>query len=274
MLIRGSTPPGNTWFHVCCGAATALDTFGTDYTSRCGLNLHLIIGDTMTLFRRQTQTPKRDMLENIENDVSRTRELIHRHALSPRVMEAMAFIPRHEFVPGELADSAYINAPLPIGCGQTISQPFIVALMTDLLRPQPSDVVLEIGTGCGYQTAILASLVKFVYTVELIPGLAASARDRLERLGCDNVVVQCGDGYSGWSERAPFDGIIVTAAAPHIPPPLIQQLKVGAELVIPVGEPQRSQELIVATKGQDGKVQSESVLDVAFVPLRRSASRH
>ena len=164
---------------------------------------------------------------------------------------------------------AYDNTPLPIEAGQTISQPLIVALMTDLLDPQPSDVVLEVGTGSGYQAAVLAGLVRHVYSVEIVAQLAASAADVLDRLGYDNVTVRAGDGYAGWPEHAPFDAIIVTAAAPEIPAPLLEQLKPGGKLVIPVGGEYDAQDLLLIEMGETGEVTRRSVLPVRFVPLTR-----
>lgn len=184
-----------------------------------------------------------------------------------RVLEAMAEVPRHLFVPDASAGLAYGDFPLPIEEGQTISQPYIVALMTDLLGCGGGDRVLEIGTGSGYQAAVLSRLVDWVYSLEIIPQLASDATERLARLGYPNVSVRCGDGHLGWPEAAPFDGILVTAAAPTIPPALVAQLRSGARLVIPVGQPYAHQELLLLEKGQDGAVQVTDVLAVAFVPL-------
>lgn len=208
-----------------------------------------------------------DMIAAIEEDVRATRGYLGREALDRRVMQAMARVPRERFLPAELAPYAYCNRPLPIDCGQTISQPFIVALMTDLLQPDPDDVVLEIGTGSCYQAAVLSLLVRQVYTVEVIPELARNAEERLRRLGYANVEVRAADGYYGWPEHAPYDGIIVTAAAPQVPEPLIAQLRPGGHLVIPVGLPRSHQELLVVDKAPDGGVERRSVLPVAFVPL-------
>jgi protein-L-isoaspartate(D-aspartate) O-methyltransferase len=183
-------------------------------------------------------------------------------------MAAMENVPRNEFVPGSYGDAAFDNGPLPIGHGQTISQPYIVALMTDLLELEADDTVLEIGTGSGYQTAILSQLCKQVYTIEYVPALADIAKARLERLGYDNVQSMTGNGYDGWPEHAPYDGIIVTAAASHIPKPLIEQLKPGGRLVIPVGRPHRYQELTVVEKDENGEIDIREVLGVAFVPLQ------
>jgi len=192
-----------------------------------------------------------------------------RTGLAPAVVSVLAKVPRHEFVPPSQADSAYENRPLPIGHGQTISQPYIVALMTDLLEVRPGDVVLEVGTGSGYQAAVLAELAERVYTIEIVEPLAREARARLERLGVRNVVTRVGDGYAGWPERAPFDGIMVTAAPDHVPPALIEQLKPGGRLVIPVGETGTGQSLMIIEKAGDGSVTTRNVLPVRFVPLTR-----
>jgi protein-L-isoaspartate(D-aspartate) O-methyltransferase len=186
------------------------------------------------------------------------------------VLDAMRNIPRHEFVPERHAASAYDNSPLPIGYGQTISQPYMVAEMTRLLDLDPSDRVLEIGTGSGYQAAVLAEFTPHVYTVEIVEPLAESARKRLHRLGYDVVRVRHGDGYYGWQQHAPFDGIIVTCAAGQIPPPLVQQLAPGGRMVIPVGPVYATQSLMLVTKDEQGRVHSRSLMAVRFVPLRRT----
>lgn len=210
------------------------------------------------------------MLTDIDRELRYTRDYIGQDAFSERVMTALAQVPRHYFVPPELQEAAYDNGPLPIGHGQTISQPYIVALMTDLLRPRPDDVVLEVGTGSGYQTAVLARLVRQVYSLEIVAALATAASARLHRLGCHNVEVHHSDGYAGWPEHAPYDGIIVTAAAPYIPTALITQLKAGARLVIPVGDTGGPQDLLVVEKEADGVITQHTVLPVAFVPLVKS----
>jgi protein-L-isoaspartate(D-aspartate) O-methyltransferase len=179
----------------------------------------------------------------------------------------MGAIPRHEFVPKGERSNAYQDRPLPIGHGQTISQPYIVALMTELLELNPDDVVLEVGTGSGYQAAVLSPLCREVYTIEIVPALAEQAKANLERLGFANVTVRLGDGYYGWPQHAPFDAIIVTAAASHVPPPLIQQLKPGGRMVIPVGGPFFVQQLIMVEKAADGSVSTRHLLPVRFVPL-------
>jgi protein-L-isoaspartate(D-aspartate) O-methyltransferase len=207
------------------------------------------------------------MLNDIEMEILLTRHLIGKNSFDDRVMAAMERVPRHKFLPEDLRYCAYDNGPAPIGSGQTISQPYIVALMSDLLNTKPSDIILEIGTGSGYQAAILSQLVQQVYSIEIIEDLAIEAGKRLNKLGYKNIEVRNDDGYSGWPEHAPYDGVIVTAAAPHIPQPLIDQLRTGARLVIPVGLPYSHQELMVVEKKADGEIVTRRVLGVAFVPL-------
>jgi protein-L-isoaspartate(D-aspartate) O-methyltransferase len=190
-----------------------------------------------------------------------------RGVTDPRVLEAMQAVPRHLFVPEALRDVAYGDHPLPIGHGQTISQPYIVAVMTELLDPRPEDTVLEIGTGSGYQAAVLATLVRHVYTIEIVEPLAESARKRLAELGYDNVTVITGDGHRGHPEKSPYDGIIVTAAPERVPQPLLDQLRVGAKLVIPVGAYLQDLEVI---ERSDSGYETRSVLAVRFVPMTRS----
>jgi len=190
-----------------------------------------------------------------------------RPSLDPRVIAAMEKVPRHLYVPADMQRNAYDNRPLPIGHGQTISQPYIVALMTDLLRVKPGDVVFELGTGSGYQAAVLAELVNQVYTIEIIPPLAKQADERLVKLGYRNIRVKIADGYYGWEEQAPFDAIIVTASAGHIPPSLVKQLKRGGRMVIPVGAPFMVQDLMLVEKQADGSITSRSILPVSFVPV-------
>ena len=213
-----------------------------------------------------------DMLRDIEREVAYTRHEIGRDAFAPQVMAAMAAVPREQFVPESGRHLAFANGPLAIGHGQTISQPYIVALMTDLLAPRPQDTILEVGTGSGYQAAVLAQLARQVYSVEIIAALATAAGQRLARLGYANVSVRQADGFHGWPEHAPYDGIVVTAAAPQVPPPLVEQLKPGARLVIPVGMPGGVQELKVVEKDADGSITSRNILLVAFVPLTRAAT--
>ncbi len=187
-----------------------------------------------------------------------------------RVLEAMSRVPRHEYVPVAYGAFAYNRTPLPIEFEQTISQPYIVALMTELVQPEPDDRILEIGTGSGYQAAVAAELVSEVYSIEIIPELARSAADRLERLGVSNVVVRAGDGYLGWPEQSPFDGILVTAGAEHIPEPLVEQLRPGARMIIPVGDSLSFQILRVVEKLPGGEVEIRDNIAVRFVPFRRN----
>jgi protein-L-isoaspartate(D-aspartate) O-methyltransferase len=196
-------------------------------------------------------------------------QIAARDVKDPRVLAAMREVPRHLFVPADQQSSAYDDRPLPIGYGQTISQPYIVALMTELARPKATDRALEIGTGTGYQAAILSRLVAEVYSIEIVEPLAAEARTRLARLGYTNVTSRTGDGYGGWPEKAPFDLIVVTAAPDHVPPPLVAQLKPGGRLVIPVGEVFSVQELVVIEKDASGKTRTEQITPVRFVPLKR-----
>jgi protein-L-isoaspartate(D-aspartate) O-methyltransferase len=186
-----------------------------------------------------------------------------------RVLAAMAKVPRHDFVPPAKRALAYSDGPLPIGHEQTISQPYIVALMTQLIDPKPGQRVLEVGTGSGYQAAVLAELVQDVYSVELIPELAQSAAKRLKDLGYKNVQVRAGDGYKGWPEVAPFDAVVVTCGARHVPEPLLEQLKPGGKMVIPVGASSDRQTLLLITKTATGAVQTREIAPVRFVPLRR-----
>jgi protein-L-isoaspartate(D-aspartate) O-methyltransferase len=210
---------------------------------------------------------QQDMLDDIDDEVRYTSGMIGKEALDARVMEAMGKVPRDEFVPPNMKSAAFENGPLPIGFGQTISQPYIVALMTDMVAPQPEHTILEIGTGSGYQTAILAQLCSKVYSVELVAELSAAAADLFEQLGYHNIETRIGNGYHGWPEHAPYDGIVVTAAATHIPEALIEQLKPGGRMAIPVGLPYSHQELMLVRKGEQGKTSTETVLGVAFVPL-------
>jgi protein-L-isoaspartate(D-aspartate) O-methyltransferase len=207
------------------------------------------------------------LLHEIRQEVRDTRRFTGRQALDERVMAALRKVPRHAFVPKKLEDCAYLNDPLPIGHGQTISQPYIVALMTDLVQPQTDHVVLEVGTGSGYQTAILAELVQQVYSLEIVDELAEAARERLQRMGYENVEVRSGNGHFGWPEHAPYDAIVVTAAAAGIPSPLTEQLKPGGTLVIPVGERYFGQALMVLKKDAKGRIEEKRILPVAFVPL-------
>jgi protein-L-isoaspartate(D-aspartate) O-methyltransferase len=210
---------------------------------------------------------RRQMIEEIAADARRTAAETGRPAFAGPVVAAIAKVPRHRFVPPDQERAAYQNRPLPIGHGQTISQPYIVALMTDLLNVGPRHTVLEIGTGSGYQAAILAELAQTVCTIEIIEPLAKRAEERLRDQGYAAVRTRVGDGYYGWEECGPFDSIIVTAAAGQIPPPLIRQLKPGGRMVIPVGAPFMAQHLMVVDKKQDGTIVTRQVLPVSFVPL-------
>ncbi len=214
---------------------------------------------------------REQMIAEIEAETGETSRLTGRTRLSTRVRAALAKVRREAFVPEAEAPYAYVNAPLPIGHRQTISQPFIVALMTELLDLQPDDVVLEIGTGSGYQAAILAELARRVYTIELIPELAAAARAALQREGYGTIELRCGDGALGWPEHAPFDAIIITAAAPEIPTALFAQLKPGGRMIAPVGPHAWEQRLVLVRKDEDGRVATQDVMAVAFVPLKHSA---
>lgn len=207
------------------------------------------------------------MVQEIKADVFRTSRYIDRRSLDPKVLGAMGKVPRHKFVPLQARSSAYENRPLGIGYGQTISQPYIVALMTELLKLEPHFKVLEVGTGSAYQAAILAELVKKVYSIEIIEPLGVRARKTLKDLKYENVDIRIGDGYYGWKEAGPFDSIIVTAAASHIPPPLIGQLKPGGKMVIPVGSSFMVQQLLLVEKDSDGKLTTRQILPVRFVPL-------
>lgn len=210
---------------------------------------------------------RKELIEKIKENVASTAMHLKRERLAPAVLKAMETVPRHEFVPPAQRKFSYQNRPLPIGNGQTISQPYIVAIMTDLLDLKSDDKVLEIGTGSGYQAAILAKLVKNVFSIEIIEPLGKAASKRLDNLGFKNVEVRLGDGYYGWQEHAPFDAIIVTAAASHIPPPLIKQLKPGGRMIIPVGSRFMTQELLMVLKNDKGEVTTRQILPVRFVPL-------
>jgi protein-L-isoaspartate(D-aspartate) O-methyltransferase len=223
-----------------------------------------------TLTTNAELPPQRQaMLEAVRQSVLESAGYTGIPALRDEVMAAMGAVPREAFVLPQYRDQAYRNTPLPIAAGQTISQPLIVALMTEMLDPQPGDVMLEVGTGSGYQAAVLAQLVQHVYSVEIVPELADNANRVLHKLGYNNITVRAGDGYAGWPEHAPFDGIIVTAAAGEIPAPLLQQLKPGGRLVIPVGEHWDAQELLIVEVDSGGQVSKESKLPVRFVPLTR-----
>ena len=227
----------------------------------CNKNKVLAMGDAKSVMDEDAFTRQRKRM--VEEQIA------YRDIKDKRVLEAMESVPRHLFIPETVRFSSYYDQPVPIGFGQTISQPYIVAFMTELLQTDVGDVVLEVGTGSGYQAAVLARLVKQVYTIELVEELGKDARKRLKTLGYDNVEVMIGDGYKGWPEHAPFDAIIVTAAAEHIPQPLIDQLKPGGRMVIPVGGVYAVQELMLITKDASSKVVKESIIPVRFVPLLR-----
>lgn len=207
------------------------------------------------------------MIADIKKEVAYTQRMIGKDALDPRVMEAIRKVPRQDFVPEDLQKFAFDNGPLPIGFNQTISQPYIVALMTDLLEPEKSGSILEIGTGSGYQTAVLSLLVREIYSIETVKDLSEQAAAQLRSKGYKNITTCVGNGYKGWPEHAPYDGIIVTAAATHIPPALVDQLKPGGHLVIPVGLPSQHQELMLLTKNNQGVTETNRILAVSFVPM-------
>lgn len=210
---------------------------------------------------------REDMTRAIEADVRATSLYLNKETLDPRVMQAINTVPRHALVPIRQRPYAYLNRPLPIGYGQTISQPYIVAIMTDLLNLHPEHKILEVGTGSGYQAAILSQLVRQVYTIEIVEALGKRAKKDLTELGYNNIELRIGDGYYGWKQNAPFDGIVVTAAASHIPPPLIQQLKSGGRMIIPVGSNFLTQQLLLVIKNAEGNVTTRQILPVRFVPL-------
>ncbi|MGH6918882.1 MAG: protein-L-isoaspartate(D-aspartate) O-methyltransferase [Geminicoccaceae bacterium] len=248
-------------------------TFGPTFAPILRMLAVMLAALTLALPARadtaQQSADRAAMLGTIERHArSATDALGHDH-IDPDVMRVMGQLPRHAFVPDNMQDQAYDDRPLPIGYSQTISQPFIVALMTDLLALEPDDVVLEVGTGSGYQAAVLAELVDKVHSIEIIPGLAESAAERLDALGFDNVETHQGDGYYGVEAAAPFDAIVVTAAATSVPPPLISQLKPGGRMVIPVGTSFSLQHLMIVEKDPSGRVRTRQTLPVRFVPLTR-----
>jgi protein-L-isoaspartate(D-aspartate) O-methyltransferase len=218
----------------------------------------------------QFEGQRQEMIAAIRVIAQHLADEIGKTALDDRVLVAMAKVPRHEFVPIEVQPYAYLNRPMPIGFDKTISQPLMVAVMTDLLELKPDDVVLEIGTGLGYQSAVLAELAGKVYTIEIIDELAQRAEQRLKRAGYSNISFRLGNGYIGWPEHAPFDKVIVTAAPDLIPPPLINQFKAGGRMVIPVGLPD-AQQLVVVNKGLDGRVATQKTMQVRFSLLEGSA---
>ncbi len=254
--------------------------FAPDHPKGAPLSLPVRLFFFLLLFSTMTATPteaasaqdpyaaaRRAMLDDITALARETQQETGRGVYAPRVMEAMARVPRHRFVPADEAAQAYANHPQSIGHGQTISQPFIVALMTELLDLKGRERVLEVGTGSGYQAAVLAELAREVYTIERLAPLAREAAARLAREGYDSVRTRTGDGYAGWPEAAPFDAIMVTAGAPEVPPALVEQLAPGGRLVIPVGAQRTGQALLLITKDAQGRVSRRSVLAVRFVPL-------
>ena len=215
-------------------------------------------------------TARAQLLADIERDLRDTAAATGHTRLAPAVRRAIGSVPRHRFVPPQVADRAYANRPLPIGHGQTISQPFVVALMTQLIEPKPTDRVLEVGTGSGYQAAVLAELVHHVYTIEIVRPLGERAAAVLRELGYANVEVRIGDGYLGWPEAAPFDVIVVTAAPDQMPRPLVEQLAPGGRLIAPVGPQGGPQDLLLMRKDRDGQTVTRKLLPVQFVPLTRN----
>ena len=216
---------------------------------------------------------RRHLIDEIEAEALDTRSWTGRARFSERVMAALARVPRHAFVPPGEVSAAYVNRPLAIGHGQTISQPYIVAVMTDLLDLAATDRVLEIGTGCGYQAAVLAEVAGRVYSIEVIETLATAARRRLAELGYANVEARAGDGFQGWPEEAPFDAVMVTAAPPRIPGALVYQLKAGGRMVVPVGRARQTQTLLLGVKQADGTLKTRKTLPVAFVPMVEGAGK-
>jgi len=233
----------------------------------------LVLMSSISACSDDFEASRETLVSTVEHQAGFIVDAVGEKRLDPRVLDALRQVPRHEFVPSTLRSLAYANRPLPIGADQTISQPLIVAVMSDLLEVRPGDRVFELGTGSGYQAAVLAALGADVYSVEIIPSLAERARQTLRRLGYDRVQVRAGDGYQGWPEEAPFDGIIVTAAGERIPEPLIEQLAPGGRLVMPLGPEGGIQQLVLLTKGVDGAVERRDILPVRFVPITGAGSR-
>jgi protein-L-isoaspartate(D-aspartate) O-methyltransferase len=263
-LLDGKNPMNPRWRLTCSSQESR-----SKIRTRALIYLHLSLLVAGFLFAQGEKNLRKRRENMVQTQIAAPRGSGAKRVQDPSVLDAMRNTPRDRFVPPELVPYAYDDRPLPIGYGQTISQPYIVAKMTELLEPKKEHKVLEIGSGSGYQAAVLSSLVGQVYTIEIIEPLGTAARKRLAALGYKNVEVRVGDGYFGWPERAPFDGIIVTAAANHIPPALIQQLKPGGRMVIPVGNPFQTQMLMLVTKGSKGPrdIQVRSLMPVAFVPL-------
>lgn len=228
-------------------------------------SLYFILGFTLLLVAAAPE----DAYHTSQREAMVGSQIAARGVTDPATLRAMGTVKRHLFVPEASLADAYDDRPLPIGYGQTISQPFIVAYMTEIIHPQQDHRVLEIGAGSGYQAAILAEIVRNVYTMEVIPELGRAARERLRKLGCRNVEVRIADGYDGWPEQAPFDAIVVTAAAEYIPPPLLKQLKDGGRMVIPIGSPFLVQTLMLVEK-KGAQITTTQLMPVRFVPFRRS----
>jgi protein-L-isoaspartate(D-aspartate) O-methyltransferase len=233
----------------------------------CVLLASLVLATVPASAADETAAERARLVETVERHVRETAGMLGQDELDARVAAALGAVPRHEFVPSDQRRRAYADRPLPIGYGQTISQPYIVAIMTDLVDAGPGDRVLEIGTGSGYQAAMLAALDARVCSIEIIPELAERARRDLDRLGFDGVESRSGDGYYGWPECGPFDAIVVTAGATHVPPPLIEQLAPGGKMIIPVGSRFLTQQLLLIEKSAAGEVSTRHVLPVRFVPL-------
>lgn len=233
--------------------------------------MHMVLAITIAyptlILANDFSNQRENLIKEIESDVRTTSLYLDKEKLDAHVIEAMRTVPRHKFVPQRFRKNAYENRPLPIGYGQTISQPYIVAIMTDLIKPQKQHRVLEIGTGSAYQAAVLSRLVKQVYSIEIIRPLGEQAAQRLQELAYNNIKLKIGDGYYGWQEFAPYDAIVVTAAASHIPAPLLKQLKPGGRMIIPVGSRFMTQQLLLVKKDPQGHVTTEQILPVMFVPL-------
>lgn len=227
----------------------------------------LLLFCATSLAEQDYQQERNHLVQLIKANVALSNDYLLSEHLDARVLDAIRVVPRHEFVPKKYRKHAYKNRPLPIGYGQTISQPVIVAIMTDLLQLKPTDRVLEIGTGSGYQAAVLAKLVDTVYSIEIVEALFERSTHDLKRLGFDNVITRSGDGYFGWPEQAPFDRIIVTAANSHIPPSLLKQLKPRGRMIIPVGGQFMIQHLVLVIKDAENNITTQQLLPVRFVPL-------
>ena len=241
-------------------------------TIKYSLLLLIVLFSSSPLLADDFSKRRAALVDEISADFELTAAQTHRSKLSPAVLDALLKTPRHLFVKENLQQKAYLNRPLPIGYGQTISQPYIVALMTELIDPEAGYKVLEIGTGSGYQAAVLAAIVDQVYSIEIIEELGQQAARRFRDLGYSNIISRIGDGYYGWEEQAPFDAIVVTAAASHIPPPLVQQLKPGGRMIIPVGSQFMTQFLVLVEKDSEGQIVAEQLLPVNFVPLTGSGT--